>query len=81
MKNNPRLTTNFFAIIVAGGSGSRMQSEVPKQFLLLEGKPILQHTLERFLTVLPAENITLVLPAQERQAWLSLCRQYGFQAH
>ncbi len=57
-----------------------MQSEVPKQFLLLEGKPILQHTLERFLTVLPAENITLVLPAQERQAWLFLCGQYGFQA-
>ncbi len=57
-----------------------MQSNVPKQFLLLGGKPILQHTLERFLTVLPAENITLVLPADERQTWLRLCGQYGFQA-
>ncbi|GAB3042911.1 2-C-methyl-D-erythritol 4-phosphate cytidylyltransferase [Spirosoma pulveris] len=55
------LTTNFFAIIVAGGSGSRMKSEVPKQFLLLNGKPILQHTIEQFLSVqlpssVPAET-------------------------
>jgi 2-C-methyl-D-erythritol 4-phosphate cytidylyltransferase len=46
-----QLLTNFFAIIVAGGSGSRMKSDIPKQFLLLNGKPILQHTIERFLAV------------------------------
>ena len=57
-----------------------MQSEIPKQFLLLNGKPILQHTLERFLTVLPATNIVLVLPAPERQTWASLCQQYRFTA-
>ncbi|ADB37225.1 2-C-methyl-D-erythritol 4-phosphate cytidylyltransferase [Spirosoma linguale] len=52
-------TTNFFAIIVAGGSGSRMKSDVPKQFLLLNGKPILQHTIEQFLAVqLPARPLS-----------------------
>jgi len=70
----------LFAIIVAGGSGSRMQSDVPKQFLLLTGKPILQHTLERFLTVLPAQNIILVLPARERRTWAALCEQHEFTA-
>ena len=73
-------THQLFAVIVAGGSGSRMQSDVPKQFLLLNGKPILQRTLEQFLTVLPAENIILVLPARERQTWLSLCGEHDFQA-
>lgn len=86
------LTTNFFAIIVAGGSGSRMKTDIPKQFLLLNGKPILQHTLEQFLAVtLPPEisahtetaeptrlHIILVLPARERVAWEQLCQEHNF---
>lgn len=56
-----------------------MKSDVPKQFLLLNGKPILQHTIERFLTVLPAQNILVVLPARERPTWAQLCEQHGFQ--
>ena len=36
-------------IIVAGGSGSRMKSETPKQFSLLKGKPVIVHTIEKFL--------------------------------
>ena len=67
-----------YAIIVAGGSGSRMKSDIPKQFLLLRGKPILQHTLERFLDVLPASQIFLVLPATDRITWLNLCEQHQF---
>ena len=51
MTDDLPLTTNFFAIIVAGGSGSRMKSDIPKQFLLLNGKPILQHTIERVSAV------------------------------
>jgi len=42
------LTSKYYAIIVAGGSGSRMQSVVPKQFLLLAGMPVLMHTLKAF---------------------------------
>lgn len=67
-----------FAIIVAGGSGSRMKSDVPKQFLLLNGKPVLQHTLERFLSVLPAPQLILVLPARDRFTWETLCQQHNF---
>ncbi|QHV95880.1 2-C-methyl-D-erythritol 4-phosphate cytidylyltransferase [Spirosoma endbachense] len=69
---------HHFAIIVAGGSGSRMKSDVPKQFLLLNGKPILQHTLEQFLAVIPASRIILVLPARDQMIWSALCDQHNF---
>jgi 2-C-methyl-D-erythritol 4-phosphate cytidylyltransferase len=55
------------AIIVAGGNGSRMKSELPKQFLLLKGKPILYYTLETFLESYADMEIILVLP----EAYLS----------
>lgn len=50
------------AIIVAGGSGTRMQSTVPKQFLDLSGKPVLYHTITAFATAFPDMEIVLVLP-------------------
>jgi 2-C-methyl-D-erythritol 4-phosphate cytidylyltransferase len=42
------MSSNKYAIVVAGGSGSRMQSQLPKQFIELDGLPILFHTLLRF---------------------------------
>ena len=78
MTNNLPLTTSFFAIIVAGGSGSRMKSDIPKQFLLLNGKPILQHTIERFLTVSFPIQIILVLPARDLPIWERLCEEHSF---
>ena len=68
----------LYAIIVAGGSGNRMKSDVPKQFLILNGKPILQHTIERFLAASSAMSIVLVLPERDRQTWDTLCEEYGF---
>lgn len=53
---------NRYAIIVAGGEGKRMGTIVPKQFLLVAGKPMLYHTLKQFLTALPDLKIILVLP-------------------
>ncbi|MFY0253656.1 2-C-methyl-D-erythritol 4-phosphate cytidylyltransferase [Chitinophaga sp. 30R24] len=50
------------AIIVAGGSGTRMQSAVPKQFLELNGKPVLYHTIAAFAAAFPDMEIVLVLP-------------------
>jgi 2-C-methyl-D-erythritol 4-phosphate cytidylyltransferase len=53
---------NKYAVIVAGGSGQRMGSEMPKQFLLLKGKPLLQYTLHTFLQTYSDLQIILVLP-------------------
>lgn len=64
------------AIIVAGGSGTRMQSELPKQFLLLGGKPILMHTMEAFC--FDEIQITLVLPEDQIQIWEDLCLTHDF---
>ncbi len=52
------------AIIVAGGNGSRMNSTLPKQFLLLQGKPVLYYTLHTFLNAYDDINIILVLPEE-----------------
>ncbi|MFT3903555.1 MAG: 2-C-methyl-D-erythritol 4-phosphate cytidylyltransferase [Niabella sp.] len=52
------------AIIVAGGTGSRMGTQMPKQFLLLHGKPVLYYTLQRFLNAYEDMQVVLVLPEQ-----------------
>ena len=51
-----------YAVIVAGGSGSRMQTNLPKQFLLLNGKPVLFYTIDTFLKSYEDLQIILVLP-------------------
>ncbi|MFM2145949.1 MAG: hypothetical protein RL732_785, partial [Bacteroidota bacterium] len=53
-----------YAVIVAGGSGLRMGTSVPKQFLDLRGRPVLWYTLEAFLESYPDLEIILVLPEQ-----------------
>lgn len=67
-------------IVVAGGQGTRMGTEVPKQFLLLDGVPVLFHTLRAFAAALEdrARQI-LVLPEAHRALWNSLCRQYRLE--
>lgn len=65
-----------YAVIVAGGSGSRMQSKMPKQFLELAGKPILIHTLERFNRQSIPIKIILVLPASEIPTWEGLLERH-----
>ena len=65
-------------IIVAGGSGSRMGAEVPKQFLVLDGLPILMHTIRRFAETLADARTIVVLPAAHIGYWRNLCREYAF---
>jgi 2-C-methyl-D-erythritol 4-phosphate cytidylyltransferase len=76
--NNPTGSVPRYAIIVAGGSGSRMKASVSKQFLLLQGKPILQRTIERFLAVTPTPHIILVLPERDLAIWRDLCLEHQF---
>lgn len=52
-----------FAVIVAGGSGTRMENHLPKQFMLLKGKPVLYYTIKTFLEAFDDLQIILVLPA------------------
>lgn len=66
--SSPLGAGGIYAIIVAGGSGSRMKSEIPKQFLPLKGKPILIHTVEKFLQV-PDIQIIVVLPKNDMEYW------------
>lgn len=65
-------------IIVAGGKGLRMGSDIPKQFLSVGGKPILMHTIEAFYKADKTLRIILVLPADQQNYWKSLCVQYDF---
>jgi 2-C-methyl-D-erythritol 4-phosphate cytidylyltransferase len=63
-----KMNKNLFAVIVAGGSGSRMKNVIPKQFLPLFNKPILAHTLEVFLKI-PDIKIVVVLPEKDMLFW------------
>lgn len=69
---------NKYVIIVAGGSGKRMNSVTPKQFLLLNGRPVLMYTIDRFYTYDPNINIILVLPSDYIEEWEKLCKQSEF---
>lgn len=67
-----------FALIVAGGEGSRMNAEKPKQFIELAGKPILMHTLLAFKNYDENVKIVLVLPENLIGTWRNLCKKHHF---
>jgi len=67
-----------FALILAGGKGLRMGADLPKQFLLLAGKPVLMHTLEAFHKADPQIELILVLPLEHQDYWSELCTKFDF---
>ena len=67
-----------YVIIVAGGKGLRMGSDIPKQFLPIGGRPVLMRTIERFQAYSPTLQIILVLPKAQQDYWQQLCRDYHF---
>lgn len=69
---------SFYTIIVAGGSGSRMDASIPKQFLELNGKPILMHTIKAFFQNKYQPKIILVLAKADELYWSELVTTHQF---
>ena len=69
-----------YVVIVAGGKGLRMGSSVPKQFLPINGLPVLMQTIKRFREYDNSLNIILVLPKEQHEYWHELCKNYHFTA-
>ena len=67
-----------YMIIVAGGHGTRMGSDIPKQFLKVGGKPILMWTLERFHEYDKDIHLIVVLPKEQQDYWRQLCKENDF---
>ena len=78
MEIRVEMEKKIYAIIVAGGTGSRMGGSIAKQFMELAGKPILVHTIERFLELSIVPEIILVLPIQSKQEWKDYCFENRF---
>ncbi len=69
---------NKTVIIVAGGSGSRMNAPIPKQFLLLKNEPVLMHSIKRFYSYDKNIRIIVALPEEHIPYWQTLCEQHRF---
>lgn len=67
-----------YLVLTAGGQGSRMGADVPKQFLSLQGRAILQMTMERFLEACPDIRILTVLPREHFSTWKTYCTAHNF---
>ena len=67
-----------YVVVVAGGSGTRMGAQVPKQFLELDGKAILRRTIEVFLEAIPEINVITVLPDEHMEYWREYCYKTNF---
>lgn len=70
---------NKYAVIVAGGKGKRMGTDIAKQYLLLKGLPILMHTLKKFKAFDPFIKLILVIPEDDGDFWKTLCERHNFK--
>lgn len=68
-------------VIVAGGSGSRMQSSIPKQFMILGGEPVVARTINTFAEALPGAEIVVVLPEEHIAMWKNLASRFDVAVH
>jgi 2-C-methyl-D-erythritol 4-phosphate cytidylyltransferase len=69
-----------YALIVAGGKGTRMGNDIPKQFLEIKGTPIIVHTVNAFRRYSTDIRIIVVLPATEMSTWQKLVSRYSMTA-
>ncbi|MDP4223289.1 MAG: 2-C-methyl-D-erythritol 4-phosphate cytidylyltransferase [Bacteroidota bacterium] len=68
-----------YAIIVAGGKGKRVGTEIPKQFIELRGKPVLIHTIEKFYRFDKSISIIIVLPESQFNYWTAIRKKHSFK--
>jgi 2-C-methyl-D-erythritol 4-phosphate cytidylyltransferase len=73
------MSSKQYAIVVAGGKGTRIKSSIPKQFIELEGLPVLMHTLNAFYRYSKEITIILVLPPDDFDRWEGLCAKYNYR--
>lgn len=72
------MNRKIYAVFVAGGTGTRMGTDMPKQFLELDGVPVLQRTISRFIEACPSVNVITVLPKEHFRTWKELCLKHAF---
>lgn len=63
-------------IIAAAGYGTRMQSDIPKQFMMLNGLPVIVHTIQSFVNAWPDAIFIVVLPGDEHDRWEKIRKRY-----
>jgi len=73
------MNSSEYALIVAGGKGTRIKSDVPKQFLELNGLPVLMHTIAAFYRYSENINVIVVIPESDFAIWENLCIKHSFQ--
>ena len=69
--------SRVYVIITAGGMGTRMGGKVAKQFLELEGKPVLLRTIEMFREHFPGINIIMTIPQEYKEYWRNYCFEHN----
>src|SRR5690606_30436934 len=67
-----------YAIIVGGGAGTRMGAAIPKQFLLLNGTPVMMHAIRAFHHSKHSPQIIVVIPSDQHNQWAALCKEHNF---
>ena len=67
LKNKNDIVT---AIVLAGGRGSRMKSDIPKQFMLIDDKPVIYYALKKFQEIDIIDNIILVTGESDMKKWV-----------
>ena len=72
------MNTKEYALIVAGGKGTRLKSILPKQFIELLGNPVIFHTIQAFHNYSSSLPIILVLPEDDFQTWHALVKKFNF---
>ncbi len=79
MTGKIRMNGKIYIMLVAGGKGTRLLGETPKQFQIVAGKPLVMHTFDAFSAFFGKAEFLLVLPELEIGRWKHLCADYDFQ--